>query len=83
MKTYTQNEIAKLIGVPYCDVNFALCSCDPVGRASPPYRYEAGEAKDALTKYYEKKRALHIKQVQKYDERISALSALDGGEADG
>jgi len=81
MKTYTQNEIAKLIGVPYCDVNFALCSCDPVGRASPPYRYEASEAKDALVKYYAKKRELHLKRARKYDERINALSALDGGEA--
>ena len=82
MKTYTQSEIAKMIGASYCDVNIALCSVDPVAPVSQPYHYEPGAAKDALVKYYAKKRDLHMKRVKKYDERINALTILDEGDAD-
>ena len=76
MKTYTQKEIAELIGVPYSDVSFALYSVDPLAPVSKPYHYDAGEAKEALTKYYGKKREIHMRRVHTYDERIKALSRL-------
>ena len=77
MKTYTQKEIAEMIGVPYSDVSFALYSVDPVAPVSKPYHYEAEAVKYALTKYYAKKRDLHMKRANRYTERINAVARLE------